>query len=87
MNTTDKKILREEAIQELKRELAMRAQVWAQSKPFDPVSGPTFKERKHQEQYARIEVVLTVIEALSPEQFFDLWTASPYEEPGQETLF
>lgn len=86
MKEQEKKILREEALKELKRELAMRVQVWAQSKPADE-SGPHFRDKKHTQFYARLEAVLQVIQALSPGQFYELWNSEPYQEPKPSELF
>jgi hypothetical protein len=88
MNTNDKRILRDACIDELKRELKMRVSVWPQSKPFNEHTGPTFKAAKHQKMYSCIESVLSVVSAMSPEQFFEFWTSPPHVEPtSQQTLF
>lgn len=86
MNEQEKKMLREEALKELKRELDMRLQVWAQSKPAD-ASGPYFKDKKHTQFYARLEAVFQVVEALSPGQFYELWNSKPYQEVKPPELF
>ena len=87
MTTQDKKLFREEAISELNRELKMRIRVWPQERALDS-SGPKFKAQQHQRQYQTLDGILRVVEALSPEEYFNLWwAAEPFKEPGQAELF
>lgn len=85
MNTNN--ATRDECIAEIERELKMRVQVWSQTRPVDPQTGPTFRDPKHQIQYNRMTVILSVIKSMTPEQFVEFKKLPAYEPPTQNTLF